>query len=82
MAIARNLNARLLRLERSVAPTGCPACSHRRGLSYIRSCDELEDGSRLYHRGMPQPCPACNEVPEQIVVIVEEIVECPGEPPT
>jgi hypothetical protein len=61
--------------EESVGPAGCPACHRRRGRSFIRSSHELPDGTRIPHRELPPSCPACGEVPEQIVEIVEVMVE-------
>jgi hypothetical protein len=41
----------------------------------LRTCQELPDGSRVHERDLPSSCPACGEVPEEIVEIIEVIVE-------
>ena len=75
MPIPRNLDARLRRLEQTVGPAGCPACQDRRGRSFLWTCRELVDGTRVHKRDLPTPCPACGGVPEQIVEVIEVVVE-------
>lgn len=56
---------RLNRLvERYGVDTGCPACRDRRGQTVLASSQEH-----------PLPCPACGEVAERVIEIVECIVE-------
>jgi hypothetical protein len=38
------------------------------------TCQELPDGTRVHERDLPPPCPACGEVPEEIVEIIEVVV--------
>jgi hypothetical protein len=66
MAVPRNLDGRLRRLEACVGPAGCPACRGRRGRAFLWTCQELPDGTRVHERKLPPPCTACGEGPESV----------------
>jgi hypothetical protein len=57
---------------------GRASCSHdHRGHSFLWTCQELPDGTRVRERDLPPPCPEYGEVLEEIVEIVEVVVETP-----
>jgi hypothetical protein len=69
------LDARLRRLEKS-APPPCPACRDRQGRAVLVT----------YHEGVaegevPQPCPRCGRVPEDVIELDIVVVTSPGERP-
>ena len=69
---------RLQRLERSAFfDRGCPACRDRRGRVALVIREELADGTVTETKGTPPPCVKCGQIPECILVVIEEIVASP-----
>jgi hypothetical protein len=75
-----SLRSRLQRLERSLMPEGgCPACCERRGRMIGLAARQLPDGSVVAEEEGPPPCSRCGQVPEQILLLIETLVEArPG----
>jgi hypothetical protein len=71
--------SRLGRLERLVGPPGCPACRDRRGRVVLVSATGLPDGTVVRTGERPQPCAACGQVPEQVIVVIEVVVDGVGD---
>jgi hypothetical protein len=69
------LRHRLHQLEQRL-PAGCPACRLRRGLVAPVTVREVVDEPSGRHKGTPQPCAVCGDIPEQVIRIVEQVVEC------
>ena len=68
-----SLRGRLRRLadtarRRGLYREGCPACRERKGRIVL--VDRLEHGGA----SPPSPCPACGQVPEFIIEVVEPVV--------
>jgi len=74
----RRVEAAAVRLGLLPGP-GCPACRDRRGLSVLVSGRWTAGGAAVAEEPGPPPCPACGEVPEVVVLVVEEVV--PAGPP-
>jgi hypothetical protein len=67
------LNARLRRLEATVAAAGCPAGRDRRGRVVLRTTRQSAEG-KVLSDDEPRPCGLCGEVPEEDIEIVEVVV--------
>jgi hypothetical protein len=70
-----NLRNRLKRLEQNAGAGGCPACRDRRAIDVLVSAEQLPDGTTVPIEPLPPPCERCGEVPELVVLVVEEIVD-------
>jgi hypothetical protein len=66
------LHARLRKLEKAVSPGQCPECRNRHGRTVLVDAGCAATSPDL------APCPRCGAVPETIIVIEEEVVECRG----
>lgn len=67
--------AELARRRGLDAEPGCRECRGRRGLIVFASAEEQPDGSIVHGDDYPAPCPACGEVAEKVIVVVEPVVE-------
>jgi hypothetical protein len=62
-----------------VAEAGYPACRDRRGRVVLVSGRLGDDGAVAWQRELPPACAGCDEAPEDIIEIVEQIVPARGE---
>jgi hypothetical protein len=67
---------RITRLERGLlGDTGhCRACRERDGRVVLRTAHKAPDGSVVPDEPEPEPCPSCGEAPEQLIVVINEVV--------
>lgn len=70
-----SLRTRLQQLERYTVDRGCPACRDRRGRVVWVTAQRLPDGTVVVEKTELQPCARCGQVPEQVIVVVEEVAE-------
>lgn len=62
------LRTRLQMLERSRLFAGCPACRQRH-IIVMRTGTQQADGSVVWDRDAPKPCPRCGKIPDQIIEV-------------
>jgi len=78
--VAVKCKNRLQRLERALGIyAGCPACQALQDNTVLVSVEFLPDGTKVYPDGAPEPCPACGEIPGQVIEIEEIIVPSPAD---
>jgi hypothetical protein len=70
------LKARLGRLEQRLigGKGGCRTCRERRRYTALITAQQAPDGTVVLNDPEPEPCPSCGEVPEHIIVVIEEVV--------
>ena len=75
------LKARLGRLEQRLigGKGGCRACRERRRFKVLITAQRAPDGTVALNDPEPEPCPSCGEVPEHIIVVIQEVVARPHE---
>jgi hypothetical protein len=53
---------------------GCRACRERRGQVVLITARKSADGNVVPDEPEPEPCPSCGEPPEQLIVVIKEVV--------
>jgi hypothetical protein len=73
-----SLKSRVARLSRQRRTERCPACRDRHGCLALVTGRQRRDGTFVPDRPPPEPCAACGQIPEEVLVVVEELVDNDG----